>query len=433
MKTHCLSPVAKRLGMWAGLLLVSAIVARAVPVTFQVNMAVQTTLGNFNPAAHAVEVHGSFDNWGPGVLLSASLADPSVYEATVEITGTTGNSVQFKFVINQSGTTVWEVDGVGPGGAQNRVFDVPAAAQTLPVVYFNNQATPPGVTAVTFQVNLAVQEAIGNFDPTTHTVQARGAFDNWGTGINLSPSPANTNIYEGTVDITGAVGTVIEHKFVINQAGTLAWEGNVGPAGPNGNRTLTLASTNQILPVVYFNNLTNSTGAGIPVTFQVNMSAQIVLGTFNPSSGIVEVRGPFHDNWGAGLVLTNSATNTNLFAGTFNVGSLSPGSSVPYKFAINGGATWEAGDNRTFTLASPSQTLPPVYFDNVTNVVGALTVTSIAFDEITVSWTANSFVRLQSTTNLANLVWEDVPNTAGAGSATVPMTPARIFFRLIGP
>jgi len=419
--------------MWAGLLLGSATVATAVPVTFQVNMSVQTTLGNFDPAAHAMEVHGSFDSWGPGIVLSANLADPNVYEGTAEIVGTPGSQVQYKFVINRSGTAVWENDGVGPGGAQNRAFNVPSAAQTLPVVYFNNQATPPGVTAVTFQVNLAIQEAIGNFDPATHTVQARGAFDGWGTGITLSASPANTNIYEGTVNITGAAGTVIEHKFVINQAGNLVWEGNVGPGGPNGNRTLTLAATNQTLPVVYFNNLTNNPGAGIPVTFHVNMSAQIVMGTFNPSSGIVEVRGPFHNNWGAGLVMTNTATNTSLFAGTFNVASLSPGSSVPYKFAINGGGTWEGGDNRTFTLASASQTLPPVYFDNATNVVGALTVTSIAFDEITVSWTANSFVRLQSTTNLANLVWEDVPNTAGAGSATLPMIPARIFFRLIGP
>ena len=98
-------------------------------------------------------------------------ANPNIYEGTFEVTNATGSAVQYKFVIDQSGTEVWENNSVGPGGAQNRTFNVPAAAETLPVVHFNNQATPPGVVAVTFQVNLSVQESIGNFIPASHRAQ----------------------------------------------------------------------------------------------------------------------------------------------------------------------------------------------------------------------------------------------------------------------
>jgi hypothetical protein len=231
MKTPFLNRAAARLGLWTGLTLGSVLAASAVPVTFQVNMEIQTALGTFNAdAGHAVEVHGSFDAWGPGVVLAASTANPNIYEGTFDITGTAGSAVEYKFVINQAGTQVWENDGVGPGGAQNRTFSVPAAAEILPVVHFNNQASPPGVVAVTFQVNLSVQESIGNFIPASHTVEVHGAFDNWGPGVTLAVDPSDAGIYQGIVNITGATGAAFEHKFVINQAGTLLWKGTSGRA-----------------------------------------------------------------------------------------------------------------------------------------------------------------------------------------------------------
>ena len=83
-------------------------------------MSVQTTLGTFNPADQTVEIHGSFDNWGPGITLSVSPENADVYQGTVDVVGAAGSAVQYKFVINQAGTLVWENDGVGPGGAPNR-------------------------------------------------------------------------------------------------------------------------------------------------------------------------------------------------------------------------------------------------------------------------------------------------------------------------
>jgi hypothetical protein len=428
---------ATKLGTWAGLFLGSALMVRAVPVTFQVNMEIQTGLGTFVPGSHTVELHGSFDGWGPGITLSASPENANVYQEIVDLTGAPGSEVQYKYVINQAGTLVWENDGLGPGGAQNRAVTVPAAEQTLPVVYFNNQSTPPGTVPVTFRVNMGIQEQLGNFDPAMHTVEARGSFDNWGAGIMLSANPTNAALYEGTAVITGSAGTVIEHKYVINQAGTLVYEGNVGPGGPFGNRTFVLASSDQTLPIVYFNNLTNNPGAGIPVTFRVNMGVQIARGNFDPTAGTVTLAGPFN-NWStSATTLTNSPTETNVWLGTVNITTASPGGSVPFKFLMNG--TWETGDDRTFILASSAQTLPIEYFDRVPDLGPlALNVAFGVFDvQVTVTWTGGPRVRLQSRTNLTDGEWQDVPDSQGQSEMTfvfeLDAMPGNKFFRLIGP
>jgi len=286
---------------------------------------------------------------------------------------------------------------------------------------------------VTFQVNLAVQTTLGAFTPGTDAVEVHGSFNNWGPGTALAPGDSDPSIYEGAIDVSAASGSQVQYKFVINQTGSLFWEGNVGPGGPNGNRTLTLVAGSQELPVVYFNNLTNNPGAGISVTFLVSLAVLTARGTFDPSTGTVDVRGPFN-NWGSpsGFILTNSPANPTLFAGTIGVATASPGNSVPYKFTMNG--TWEMGDNRSFILASSAQTLPVDYFDRVSDF-GPITIETTPFI-VTLSWTPGVLIRLQSTTSVTNGVWDDVPNTLGQASAVLvndTFVAGAMFFRLTGP
>jgi hypothetical protein len=439
MKTPNLVRTLAIFALGSALVLSSAPRAAAVAVTFQVNMEIQAILGTFNAGAgHTVEVHGSFDGWGPGFALSPSAGTPGVYEGTTEIAGGSGTQVQYKFVINQSGSLIWESDGVGPGGANNRAFNLPASAQTLPVVYFNNQSTPPGVVAVTFQINMSVQRSLGNFDPALgHTVEVHGSFDGWGAGAMLTVNAANANLYEGTVSVNGSAGAPYEHKFVMNQGGgTLTWEGNVGSGGPFGNRTFNLGTSPQTLPVVYFNNLTNDPGAGIPVTFRVSLEVPIARGMFDPTSGTVVVAGQFN-NWSTSASpLTNTPANPYLYTGIININSVPAGGSVAHKFVLNGG-TWETGDNRAFTLESPSQTLPIEYFDRVPNL-GPVNIAKVEpfFFQFTVSWTGGPLIRLQSAPAVGG-PWTDVPNTLGQSSALIDhafeeeVPPA--FFRIIAP
>ena len=110
-----------------------------------------------------------------------------------------------------------------------------------------------------------------------------------------------------------------------------------------------------------------------PVTFQVDMSVQLGLGSFNPAAGdFVSVAGDRLNNWSTtASVLTNSPSHPNLYVGTFNFTN-APGSTVQYKFLMGG--VWERNDvgpggaqNRQFTLTDEPQTLPAVCFDNLTN------------------------------------------------------------------
>jgi hypothetical protein len=297
------------------------------------------------------------------------------------------------------------------------------------VVHFNNQTTLPGVVAVTFQVNVAIQKILGNFDPALHTMEVHGSIDGWGAGIVLAVSPTDADIYAGTAEVTGSAGAAFEYKFVINQAGTAVYEGNVGTGGAYGNRVFTLAESPQVLPVVYFDNIDTDPGAGIPVTFQVDMAVEMALGNFDPDANTVFLAGPFN-NWSADATpLTASSAGSTVYRVTVKIKS-SAGTTVAYKF-VSSISSWEGGDNRTFTLASPEQTLPVVFFNRVNNL-GTITIGPPENGEVLVSWTAGPRIRLQSAVGVG-ATWEDVPYSEGQSPILLPCTDACRLFRLIGP
>ena len=95
MKTHF------RLLAGLGMLLGSASTAWAAQVTFQVNMSAQIALGNFNPTADAVFVAGDpLNAWSTSESpLAASPGDPNIWVGTFDVTGTAGNTAQYKFVM----------------------------------------------------------------------------------------------------------------------------------------------------------------------------------------------------------------------------------------------------------------------------------------------------------------------------------------------
>src|SRR4051812_48947942 len=91
------------------------------------------------------------------------------------------------------------------------------------------------------------------------------------------------------------------------------------------------------------------------VTFQVDMSYQILIDAFNPASGHVEVRGPFN-NWtnGAAWTLAPSQGNPEIYTGTFNIAGAA-GTAIEYKFWRTPD-NWETtASNRSFTLETNAQ------------------------------------------------------------------------------
>jgi len=136
-------------GLTVALLSAAAITLGANQVTFQVDLSVQRTLGNFNPATgDTVAVSGTFSsvNWTTTNTLTASPANSNLFAGTFNNMVNAGSTEYHKFIINPGGNSAagqldWET------GA-NRSFKVTSSNQTLPANYFNNlsSALPPGAT-----------------------------------------------------------------------------------------------------------------------------------------------------------------------------------------------------------------------------------------------------------------------------------------------
>lgn len=111
--------------------------ARAVPVTFQVDLGPYQAAGYFDPATDAVELRGDFGGWLPGPRLQAvGGASGGLLAVTVDLAP---GAIAHKFLIVRSGgAEVWEED------VPNRVWQVPAAGGSLPPVFFNDLAATVG-------------------------------------------------------------------------------------------------------------------------------------------------------------------------------------------------------------------------------------------------------------------------------------------------
>jgi len=259
-----------------------------VQATFQLNMSVQMARGNFDPAnGDTVVVDGAINNWSTNASPLTVSADTNIYVGTFTIPGFTDQPLQYAFVIlPHSSSWIWE--------NSNRVFPFTNSTEVVSA-YFNNQTTV-GVTPVTFRVDMAIEKALGYFDPSIGDfVSVWGTFNNWASGVTLTNSPANTNIYSGTVSDTP--GTMEQYQFVIDNA---YWgDSGVYPANAGGNqggnRTFTLQAPSQTLPLVYMGflnlgNLTNSPVTSGHTTINWNIAA-VGAGIYLQSAG--NLNGPW--------------------------------------------------------------------------------------------------------------------------------------------
>jgi hypothetical protein len=287
---------------------------------------------------------------------------------------------------------------------------------------------------VTFRVDLSIQDILDRYDPAEDTVELRGAFNGWGGGTIMTAEQGGGFVFRADFDILDPPGSTIPYKFVIAAPdGTITWEGDVGET--ESNRTFILEEGGQELPLVYFDNLSVDPGAGVEVTFQVDLAARIQAGTFVPGVDIIEARGPFN-SWAGGFVLEQLEAESTIYKGSVVINSILPGNLVPYKYIING-AEWETGDNRTFTLEDSAQVLPVRYFDDLEPVepivLGPIYISRAEGGSVTVSW-ENPEVVLQGSTDLTPDTWDDIPGSIGQLQMTFSTELAGdLYFRLAEP
>ena len=196
-------------------------------------------------AGDIVLVAGDFNGFTANSATLMTDNGHNVWTATCNVTNTVGATENYKFLfLPFSGTpaSVWEVDGLGPAGAQNRQFTLPALATNIPVAYFNNVTNPPNYASVTFNVNMAVQHARGTFTPGSDSISVAGnPLNNWTTGaFILTQSPTNADLYVGTFSVTN-VGSTTSFKYVDSNTGI----GNGGwETTPNRTTMVPVSGTN---------------------------------------------------------------------------------------------------------------------------------------------------------------------------------------------
>jgi hypothetical protein len=205
---------------------------------------------------------------------------------------------------------------------------------------------------VTFEIDMNAQ--------SPSEVYVRGSFNGWATTWALTNN--GSGIWSGTFDDTNAPGTVEACKFFYQPGDN--WE-----ADPN--RQFVLENGGQILPLTAWNVKDWPTPTN-DITFQVDMSAQILTGAFTNGDSVIRVSGVFN-GWGAGDFMTNNpaltGSQSNIFSAVVPVTGF-PNSTIDgYKFRANGG--WESpastgGNNRTFQLAGGNQVLPLVFYNDAT-------------------------------------------------------------------
>ena len=407
----------------------------ATSITYNVNMSVQTALGNFHPGVDTVLVGGTFCNWTTTNVMTQT-SDANVYTLTFNDTAdAVGAYENHKFIIdpngNSSGTSLnWESIG-------NRYFPVPATATNMAAVYFNDVSNTPSTTiSITFQVDMQIAAIQGAFSPGSDYVDAFGSFNNWSTtGVLLTNVPGTTN-YTGTFTTTAlTTNTLVNYKYAIDGNGG-TWEGNVGPSGAQ-NRSVTITNATQTFPLDYWDNITNA-NLSFNVGFQVNVAVEDAFGVFTPGGDTVFVNGDW--NWNGYAVELTEVGSSDLYTGEVAL-AYSPGTTVNYKYTFDGGTTWEnngvgpgGAQNHQFTLNGTTN-LPADNFNDY-STLGPVTINGPVSNSV-ISWVSgtnvNNRIQLQSASDLTAGNWSDVPNTQGQSSITNNFGSGPVYFRLTGP
>jgi len=105
-------------------------------VTFAVDMNVQKSKVTFNPTSgQAVELKGSFNDWGAGVPMIDPDGD-GIYTVTLPVQGNPGTPLEYKFTVTGSGSAglAWE-------GGLNRSLVLGSFADATPLVTYGNDGT----------------------------------------------------------------------------------------------------------------------------------------------------------------------------------------------------------------------------------------------------------------------------------------------------
>jgi hypothetical protein len=313
-----------------------------VNITFRVDLSNET----ISPAG--VFLQGSFQEppWS-GAQMNNMGND--IYAVTVEMEA--GTFHEYKFLNGSIYETV--PPACGFGGFSNRYLTVPDFNATLDLVCFSSCDPCSSVTGinVTFRVDMSQQTV----NPAG--VHIAGGFQGWDPG-----SAPMTNMGSGIWEYTTVLptGSYQEYKFVNGNTWSDAEVDIPWYCSNGGNRYLTVPENDSILPAVCFKSCLVCNPPQVAVTFQVDMSLQLV------SVDGVHIAGSFQGWNPTGTPMVDMGNNIYQVTLTLNEGEFHE-----YKF-INGN-NWPGaelvpgecsgfGGNREFFVPSVNTTFDVVCF-----------------------------------------------------------------------
>jgi hypothetical protein len=308
-----------------------------------------------------------------------------------------------------------------------------------------------------------VQILSANFDAANDQVWVRGNVLGWDappSGFQLTEDTSRPGVYTNTYTIDNQLtGDQFQYKCTIWRPATFAtvWEGG-------NNKILVWDGTEptnaagyhlRLLPVTYFDGVTPNDVLSVDtlVTFRVNMNGARTYPAGNPfdtNTQSVYINGGFLGWWDwkatppVAYKLVDDGTSGDSVAGDliFTWQHLFPKASpvrVQYKYGIDDGmfnADNEAAayqDHVSYIRAAGSYTMPLDVFgvQAVEPPVVSFVIGSGSSGSVTLTWSGRPGVRLQSADSLDKPMWQDVADTDGQSSKTLPANGAAQFFRLL--
>jgi hypothetical protein len=286
----------------------------SLTVKFQVNMAQQVNLGNFNPeGGDYVEVHGNFTDWGSGTTLQLAAGYTNGVDTVIwagdfvtDMPDTIGTGVvdsvfAYKFVRFPGGN-------YEDGDNRTLAWDGEADMVEVDLDWFNR--TPYAnvqETNIVFLVDMAVQIIGGNFTQGSDDVlEVRGGFNGWSdAGDDLTVLEGTTYSLAKVLELS--VGADNAYKFVTVVGDVTNWESPISTGG--GDRIFTVDGTetditgdevpDKFLDIVFWNDEGIEDIFPVPydITFNVDMTGaeDVNDGTpFNAETDSVYIAGGFN-------------------------------------------------------------------------------------------------------------------------------------------
>jgi 1,4-alpha-glucan branching enzyme len=319
-----------------------------------VGVTVQVDMSELIVDAAGVFVAGDFNAWDATANALTDLGG-GLWSATIDVAA--GSGVQYIFYNGASGETVPVECGVDNNGSLVREVSCVSEATTVdPVCFSSCGACVSSLVNVTFQVDLSnvTINPIGAF--------IVGSFQSvpWTAGLDQMVN-AGGGVFTYTTLIPS--NTTIEYKYLNgpNFANEETVPSSCGVDNGLGgfNRSFAVADVDVTIPLHCFSSCNSCATLPVDVTFQVDMSQQVV------DAAGVHIAGVFQ-GWDPSATLM-----TDMGGGIWSyTASIQPGEAVQYKF-VNGNA-WgmdesvpapcNVGGNRSFTPGTSNETVPAVCY-----------------------------------------------------------------------